>query len=445
MGPSVTRRGERSGWHRFLDRFSRRTSSGRFIPEVDGIRFVAIALVVAFHLEDYVARKSSRSDLGAGGIEFAGRYLGNGNRGVQLFFVLSGFILALPFAGHYLAGRRRPSTRAYYLRRVTRLEPPYVVAMSGLAVAAAVFGILGASESVKHLAASLAYVHNLVYGVPSRINGVAWTLEVEVQFYLLAPALARVFTIPSRTARRGVLVAVVVAAAALQNAFLGETVGRAELSLLNFIQYFLLGFLFADVYLTDWSEAPARDSRLCDVVALVGWPALLFVDLSTTAGRWVLPPLLFLLFWVTFRGRVTGRVFRIHLLTTIGGMCYTIYLLHYPLMSMLSRVTRRIDVGVYGADLVVQAVIVLPILLVVSSVFFLAVERPCMDPRWVARLRRGPSGPTSGVAGSGAAGEERVHRAGDAPGGDGPQGGVDRRDGREEPARRAEAGEPAGG
>lgn len=393
MGPSVTPRLDpaatrASRWHRFLDRFSRRTSSGRFIPEVDGIRFIAIALVVAFHLDDYVGRKAVGSDLGAGGIEFAGRYLGNGNRGVQLFFVLSGFILALPFAGHFLAGRSRPSIRAYYLRRLTRLEPPYVVAMCGLAAAAVVLGTLGASQAVGHLGASLAYAHNLIFGTPSRINGVAWTLEVEVQFYLLAPLLARVFTVPSRRYRRGILVTAIVAAAALQNAFLGDTVGRAELSLLNFVQYFLVGFLFADVYMTSWLESPRRDSRWWDAVALVGWPALLFVDLATDVGRWVLPPLLFVLFCATFRGRRSGGIFRVHVLTTIGGMCYTIYLLHYPLMSMMSRVTRHVTAGPYGADLVLQSAIVLPVLLVVSGVFFLAVERPCMDPGWVGKVRR---------------------------------------------------------
>lgn len=393
MGPSVAPRvdptpTEASARHRFLDRFSRRTSSGRFIPEVDGIRFFAIALVVAFHLDDYVGRKAVGPDLGGGGIAFAGRYLGNGNRGVQLFFVLSGFILALPFAGHFLAGRKRPSARGYYLRRLTRLEPPYIVAMCGLAAAGVVLGTLGVPEAAGHLGASLIYAHNLIFGTPSRINGVAWTLEVEVQFYLLAPLLARVFAIPSRTSRRGILVVAIVAATALQNAFLGDSVGRAELSLLNFIQYFLLGFLFADVYLTDWLESPPRDSGWWDAVALVGWPAVLFLDLTTAAGRWVLPPLLFVLFCATFRGRAAGSVFRLRLLTTIGGMCYTIYLLHYPLMSLMSRATRHVSAGSYGADLALQSVIIVPVLLVVSGVFFLAVERPCMDPRWVDKLRR---------------------------------------------------------
>ena len=57
------------------------------------------------------------------------RVLEHGNYGVQLFFVISGFVLALPFASHYLCQTRAVSLRAYFLRRLTRLEPPYVLSM----------------------------------------------------------------------------------------------------------------------------------------------------------------------------------------------------------------------------------------------------------------------------------------------------------------------------
>ena len=65
-----------------------------------------------------------------------------GFRGVELFFVISGFILGLPFAAHYLKGAAPVSLRKYYLRRLTRLEPPYIVALLVLFILAA--GIEGA-------------------------------------------------------------------------------------------------------------------------------------------------------------------------------------------------------------------------------------------------------------------------------------------------------------
>jgi len=89
---------------RLLVRLSRETSSGRFIPEMDGLRFVAIAMVVLFHLNGYLTAKAvspqyaftARSD-------WITQVALVGFRGVELFFVISGFILGLPFAAHHIA------------------------------------------------------------------------------------------------------------------------------------------------------------------------------------------------------------------------------------------------------------------------------------------------------------------------------------------------------
>src|SRR5207302_6729140 len=86
---------------RILARLSRETTSGRFIPEMDGLRFVAIAMVVLFHLNGYLTAKAvspqyaftARSD-------WITQVALVGFRGVELFFVISGFILGLPFAAH---------------------------------------------------------------------------------------------------------------------------------------------------------------------------------------------------------------------------------------------------------------------------------------------------------------------------------------------------------
>jgi Acyltransferase family len=100
---------------------SRITSGGKFIPEIDGLRFVAIASVVGFHIYEYLL---SRRNIGPLGI--IGTALLHGNRGVPLFFVISGFILGRPFAAHYLRGLPAPKLKEFYWRRLTRLEPPYL-------------------------------------------------------------------------------------------------------------------------------------------------------------------------------------------------------------------------------------------------------------------------------------------------------------------------------
>lgn len=78
---------------------SRETSSGRFIPEMDGLRFVAIAMVVLYHLNGYLRTKTTFYEHGPTMQRdwFCAAAL-VGFHGVELFFVISGFILALPFA-----------------------------------------------------------------------------------------------------------------------------------------------------------------------------------------------------------------------------------------------------------------------------------------------------------------------------------------------------------
>ena len=213
-------------WPDWLKHLRRRTTTGRFIAEVDGLRFVAIALVVFFHVHDYLTTKFRIPTGSAANEDWLDRFAATGHYGVHLFFIISGFVLALPFAAHYLGGRPPIRLRAYFLRRLTRLEPPYIIAMIGLAVALAATGAARAPV-LPHLLASLGYVHNIVYGIPSTINVVAWSLEIEVQFYILAPALASLFIIRDRWVRRGAIIATAAAALALQAWLAPGDVGSA--------------------------------------------------------------------------------------------------------------------------------------------------------------------------------------------------------------------------
>jgi len=88
---------------RVLSRFQRITSSGKFIAEIDGLRFVAIASVAMFQIHRYLenANQFTYTQPDASFkrclVVFA-----SGWRGVEIFFVISGFILALPFATRFL-------------------------------------------------------------------------------------------------------------------------------------------------------------------------------------------------------------------------------------------------------------------------------------------------------------------------------------------------------
>lgn len=110
---------------------------------------------------------------------------------VDLMLMLSGFLLYLPWAN----GRQR-STRDFYARRALRILPSYWLCLTVMLVFALSQPDFSDGERLaKDLLAHLSFTHNLFYFsyVQTRLNVVLWTLAVEVQFYLLLPALAPVF------------------------------------------------------------------------------------------------------------------------------------------------------------------------------------------------------------------------------------------------------------
>src|SRR5262245_54832054 len=156
-----------------LTHASRETSSGRFIPEMDGLRFVAIGFVILFHLNAYFTAKSVVNFSPPPQLDWLSQIARLGFRGVELFFVISGFILALPFAGQRMQGGPRIRLSSYYLRRLTRLEPPYFSTLLIFFLLAV--GIQGkeVADLYTHLGASFLYLHNIIYGTASPVLGVA--------------------------------------------------------------------------------------------------------------------------------------------------------------------------------------------------------------------------------------------------------------------------------
>ncbi|HEV3470233.1 MAG TPA: acyltransferase [Pyrinomonadaceae bacterium] len=371
---------------RVYERLSRVTSSGDFIAEVDGLRFLAIAPVVVFHVRNYLlAHPVADYSVAPPDLDWAARLAGRGHYGVELFFVISGFVLALPFARHHLEGAPRVELRRYFLRRLTRLEPPYVLVMLGC------FALLvllkgGAAELWPRLAAGLTYTHGMIYGGMNPVNLVTWSLEVEVQFYLLMPLLAAVFAVRGRLRRRALIVSAAAASVALQ-AWLIPEGGRLSWTLLNFLQYFFAGFLLADIYL-GWPRGRVRRRVAWDFVAVAAVAAMLLVAARPGLARAAFAPLVFVLFCAAFRGPLTNRLVTRPWVTVIGGMCYTIYLIHFQLLSAFEKTLGRVSLtDLFSVNLLVHALLFAPVLLAGSAAFFLLVEKPCMRRDWPRRVR----------------------------------------------------------
>ena len=129
--------------------------------------------------------------------------------GVDLFFVISGFVIT--YSALILYRRDCASfQRDYWARRLTRIVPLYVVTMAAwIALFTPDFFSRPFHLWAWQLFAHLAFIHNFFLDTHSAIDGVNWTLGVEMQFYLLVALLVR--WIDRTSAWRIVLYAVVIA------------------------------------------------------------------------------------------------------------------------------------------------------------------------------------------------------------------------------------------
>ena len=149
---------------------------GSRLAGMDGLRAVAALAVLGYHT------------LGALNLhrtaDFGGITARMGNQGVAVFFVLSGFLLHLPFVGAYIDARPLPRLPAFYWRRAVRIFPAYWLAFSTYVA----FGFMSlASLWDAFLYYGLLHVYDgrrVLGGL-----GVSWTLCVELSFYLLLPLL----------------------------------------------------------------------------------------------------------------------------------------------------------------------------------------------------------------------------------------------------------------
>ncbi len=360
-------------------KLQRITAQGRWYPEIDGLRFVAIFAVLLVHILGVTLDSTSRS------LAFDPRYASfvlHGERfarGVQLFFAISGFILAQPFLNELEDGGRKVSLKAFYMRRLTRLEPPYILA---LMIYFAGFVLLHAAPLrvlLLSLLTSVFYVHNYVWIKP--INPVTWSLEVEVQFYLLAPLIARIFRIGSAMWRRSLLAVSIVVLASLPWHWLDHHGFMFPI----YACYFVVGYLLADLRIhlrPEWSHP------LWNAVSLLCFPLFFLVD-GGRFERLVLSALLLLCFAGAMLGPLTRRLLQLKWVALFGGMCYSIYLLHMLVLSLATRLTHRAMIfSSFFANYAVHLLLLVPIVLLASLGYFLLIERPCMDPKWPGKLLR---------------------------------------------------------
>ena len=166
--------------------------SSSYLPNLTGVRGLAALWVLAFHGWQFAERPALLLPLPGLGLNFTPLFK-CGYFGVDLFFVLSGFLLSMPFHRAALERRPAPSLRHFWIHRCRRVLPAYWLQLVVLAVT---FALLGRFDQITPpvLAAHALLVQNVVPWSVPLLNPVYWSMPVEWDFYVVLPLLAWLLT-----------------------------------------------------------------------------------------------------------------------------------------------------------------------------------------------------------------------------------------------------------
>jgi peptidoglycan/LPS O-acetylase OafA/YrhL len=389
------------------------------IRALDGLRAIAALSIVLFHALHQAKFQAAPVS------HVLGNFFWYLPSGVHLFFVLSGFLLFLPFARAMLLGRPLPGTVQFYQRRALRILPAYLVALAVLAwLSTADYAVpLSGWAVLTHLL----MIHDMFPAFNREFEGPFWTLAVEVQFYLLLPVLAAALAWMMRSSRSprrlisGILLLVVLALsvravdiAITSSLPVNTNGGFARMFVLltmgmqgKYLEVFMMGMLAAVVYIISVEFdglSRALRWRLAWVVACMSLAVYIVAMLNVRfcgpmfapGQHWGVGELVYplvvgvgyatLLLAILWSQRVIRWPFETRPMRFVGHISYSLYLWHNP--AILATIPFFAGIPIIGR--VIGAFLV-------AYVSYQLIERPFLrrrrrDDTWSSARQRRLSG-----------------------------------------------------
>lgn len=370
--------------------------SGRIVA-IDGLRGIAALLVVLFHLHGAVARTAS--DWLWSPLDALAR---NGFLGVEIFFVISGYVIALSVS------KGAPTLRylgRFILRRSIRLDPPYWFGI--LLEVLLVFltlryfsGYPAVMPTPHQLLAHLVYAQELLgYG---SIVDIYWTLSYEIQFYLFFVGLVVIFwhlPAPLQKRRWPALFCTGLFLLSVWTRYWPPAWLPHGLAINRWFQFFL-GVLA-------WRAAERRDDLGPILVSCLVVSAAIIASGAALTQLMVIGVVAVLL--GIARSQRIGRVLAIRPLAILGTLSYSIYLYHASIGWRFVSLVQRLVPGPWSPVIAICVFLSATVVSIgFAGVMWWFIERPCLTlcrlvtlprrqserPAFVAALGGGTSGAT---------------------------------------------------
>lgn len=341
-----------------MNRRASDNGDGGRLGYIDGLRAVAVLLVMLFHARVHMP-----------GVPL-GHFFLEGTHGVDLFFVLSGFCLSMPTLAKLRdTGTSRFNLVGFAAKRFLRIFPPYAVAVilfAGVGTYAIRHGVALPLGMRPHFDLSDVMAELLFFDrMNEHINQSFWSLALEFRWYFIFPLALAIWA-----ARPRALIAVIFAAV------VASELTRATSTDLGVLPAFLLGIVAAQIRV---SEHPI--AFFAPLLGAAGVALALALEhgyhfpVQTNFGWHVVA---FALVVAAGRERWLQALLSQRALTTIGTASYSIYLVHEPIISA--------TVGRLGPFLGPTPAMLIAIFFGLAGGFFMwaLVERPITNRRIVA-------------------------------------------------------------
>lgn len=361
------------------------------IKPLTAIRGIAAVLVAVYHFHQ----------LQDTGVPALNHFIRHGYFWVDLFFVLSGFVMALTYAGMFVTGFSWRAHRDFLRKRIARVYPLYLAVTLGVSFYSLL--VYGGFEGVKRPAVNLAdpvqaHITNLLmihaWGFGSSIGGPTWSISTEWAAYLLFPLLAwlALFRGKRTASLLGLAAAALLAYVATQPET-GQTVRNGQFDIYHCLDGmavfrclggFTIGLLAYRLRQTAWLMRLLQHEAAC-----FGLFALLIIGMAVPLPDLLLYPLLPLLVLSLYAAQ--GRALAFFSWTPfyrLGVYSYAIYLLHAHFHVVLGQLEKHLP-----RFMPETAAYLVAFIMVYATVFGVAVlcyhfiEQP--GRRW---LRQRPSG-----------------------------------------------------
>ncbi|CAN5616643.1 acyltransferase family protein [soil metagenome] len=338
----------------------------RYRRDIDGLRAIAVLPVVIYHIAQSLMR---------------GGYVG-----VDIFFVISGYLISGQVVSEARAGRFR--ARDFWGRRFRRIIPAYAVLLT--VVSAVVLWRYFPSEATEYgraLVATVLSVSNVYFWDTINYFNPAgetfpllhtWSLAVEEQFYFLFPlvVLAVLRWAPSRLERTIVLLFAASLALCIASTSFSPSFGFYWI--FTRAWELLLGTLLALDMVPKLARHWQREIAGIAGVALIGGPMLFYTPYMLFPGYLALPPCIgaaLVIHSGQDRDTLVARTLSLPPLVFIGLISYSLYLWHWPLIAF-----QKADwLLVASSSKLVERGTVLVASLVAATLSWWLIERPTRD------------------------------------------------------------------